>query len=203
MLVMAALMCQSASGVCQVPQPRLLCAEYSNSQAVVAAKLTHRTEIGDNDGHRYSFLLQQSYLGHVPNHFVLWEENASGRATFEWKTGREYLLFLSYSQPDHAWTIDGCGNSGPLTERSEAISQIKHFAKHSGPAIVSGIVTTGSWTDGVSGVTITATTDTNAISVVSDAEGRFQFSLIPGDYRFHASKAGKQFQAGIIQLRTS
>jgi hypothetical protein len=125
-----------------------------------------------------------------------WEENSSGRATFEWKTGRNYLLFLSYSARDHAWTIDGCGNSGPEPQRSDAIAHIQSLANRAGSAIVTGIVTTDSWTTGVPGVTITASNDRTTARATSDSAGRFEFKLEPGTYSFAASKAGKQFQPG-------
>lgn len=196
MAAMGTISSQSAFGVCQVPQPRLLCAEYSNSQAVVIARLTDEKAVGDGDGYRYSFETLKRFRGSIPNTFVLWEENSSGRATFDWKMGQKYLLFLSYSDPDHAWTIDGCGNSGPEAQRSDAVIRIQSLAHRRGPATVTGIVTTDSWTTGVPGVKITASSGHATAHAISDSAGRFAFKLEPGTYSFSASKAEKQFRPG-------
>src|SRR5262249_45044028 len=110
----------SAKGMCQVPQPRLVCAEYFASKVVVEATLTRIKTIreeSDPEGaiaHEYRLETKQKFRGHIGPVFKVYESNDSGRAGFDWKTGQEYLLFLFYTRSDKAWVLDGCGNSGPL-----------------------------------------------------------------------------------------
>jgi len=57
--------------------------------------------------------------------FRVYEGNDSGRASFDWKIGKGYLLFLFKSHENamaNAWALDGCGNSGP-TSKSASVLQ--------------------------------------------------------------------------------
>jgi hypothetical protein len=160
------------------------------------AKLVRIKEVGDNDGHRYSFLAKQRFRGEIPPSFTVWEENNSGRARFSWKTNQDYLLFLSYSDRDHAWIMDGCGNSGLVHRSAKALAEVQRLGAKPREGVVSGIVTTDSWTTGVPGVTVTALRQDKALRVTSDREGRFEFKLEPGTYQFKAYQNGKPFRPG-------
>ena len=115
------LVCASpALPFCLVPQPRLVCAEYFRSQLVVKATLVQTATLHDKDdpdgisAYVYTLQLNQGIRGSVIGRLQVYEENSSGRAGFSWVPGREYLLFLNYSENDHTlWELDGCGNSGP------------------------------------------------------------------------------------------
>lgn len=188
---------RSAFAFCQAPQPRLLCAEYSNSQAVVIAKVVRIEMVGDDDGHRYKLSTIERFRGNIPASFTTWEENSSSRASFDWVPGRSYLLFPNYSPSDHAWIVDGCGNSGPVNKSRASIATIRSF-KPEGPALLSGIVTTSSWTTGVPGVTITASGQARTFRAISDRDGRFAFKLPPGIWSFHAAASGEKFDPGPV-----
>jgi len=57
-----------AWALCQVPQPRLVCAEYANSQAVVIAKLLSIRELvrdGETDGYFYTLTVRSRLRGHI------------------------------------------------------------------------------------------------------------------------------------------
>ena len=176
--------------VCRVPQPRTVCAEYINSQVVVIAKLLSIREVGDNDGHFYSLATVTSLRGQVDSSFQVWEENSSGRATFDWKKGVEYLLFTSFSKQDRAWVIDGCGNSGPLSRSSAVLAAIKSMNLSAPYGEVEGMASTDSWTTALSDVTIRAVEDGKTFSAKTGQDGRFKIQLPVGHYQMTAIRAG-------------
>lgn len=180
---------------CRVPQPRLVCAEYSHCQAVVVAKLTAVREVvngpDDIDGHLYTLGAHEVLRGKMGPTFQLWEENSSGRASFHWSPGTEYILFLNYDKRDHAWVLDGCGNSGPLSQAASVIAATKAAQAATGDALVAGVVSADSATNGVPDATIKAIG--TAFTAKTDKEGRFQMRLPPGRYRLQAFRAGWSF----------
>ena len=187
--------------VCPVPQPRLACAEYANSQAVIIAKLTSIREVThDNDigGHLYSLAARSILRGRMDPAFQVWEENSSGRATFDWIRGVDYLLFLSYSKLNGAWVIDGCGNSGPVIRSASVLSAIKAVKANAGDAAVEGLVSTDSWTTGVPDVTVRAIGNGTTIAVKTDQAGRFQMRLPAGRYKLAAVRTGWSFEPGLL-----
>ncbi len=131
---------------CDVPQPRLVCAEYFASKIVVEASLLKVRSIHDKDdpegvaAYEYSLQANQASRGRIDRVFIVHEDNDSGRATFGWKIGQEYLLFLSYSDSDKAWELDGCGNSGPRSDAKAVLQQITAIqASHDG-GVIHGVI---------------------------------------------------------------
>jgi hypothetical protein len=179
-----------ASSVWQVPQPRLVCAEYGNSQVVVIAKLLSTREIGDSDGHFHSLATTTRLRGQIDSSFQVWEENSSGRATFDWKKGAEYLLFTSFSKQDRAWVIDGCGNSGPLSRSRTVLAAIKSMNPAATDGEVEGMTSTDSWTTALPVVTIRAVANGKTFSTKMGPDGRFKIRLPVGRYRMTATRAG-------------
>src|SRR5271169_5584752 len=92
------LFASQANAYCKMPQPRLVCAEYFHSKAVVIAKLAGITPFKDSNddvvGTYYSMTVEQTFRGKVPRLFRVYASNQSGPASFGWKTGDSYLLFL-------------------------------------------------------------------------------------------------------------
>lgn len=85
-------------GVCNLPQPRLVCAEYSQSDAVVITRLVKSQHVepkNDQDYQLYTFQVETVLRGSIPKQFVLWDENSSARLTFDVLRGRKYLLFVN------------------------------------------------------------------------------------------------------------
>jgi hypothetical protein len=176
--------------LCQVPQPRLVCAEYTNSQAVVIAKLMRIREMGDGDGYFYSLATRNVLRGRTDPTFQVWEENSSGRATFDWKPGTDYLLFMSYSKQDRAWGIDGCGNSGPLSQSASVLAAINSAKANASDGLVDGMVSTDSWTTGIVDVTVRGVWNGMTFTARTNQAGRFQMRLPPGRYRLEAAVSG-------------
>jgi hypothetical protein len=78
-----------AAAYCNVPQPRLICAEYFASQVVVEATLTQARVIHDKDdpggiaANVYTMNADEVLRGTISSTFEVLEPNDSGRATFD------------------------------------------------------------------------------------------------------------------------
>lgn len=185
-----------AWSVCRVPRPRLVCSELANSEAVVEAKLIESRYVPqhrDLDGYVYRLQRLKLFAGQIPVTFTVWEENSSGRAGFYWKKDETYVLFLTFSKVDHAWVIDGCGNSGPIGESASVIAAIESAKRHTGDALIGGMVSTDSWTTGVPDATVTVTGKHIHLSTTTDQKGNFEFRVPPGHYEVQAAQTGSVF----------
>jgi len=129
---------ETALAVCDQPQPRLVRAEYSQSDAVVIAHLVRSRHIvpkDDEDYYLYTFQVERALRGSIPNQFVLWDENSSGRLTFDVLQGRKYLLFVTHwaegplrtADETGWWTADGCGNSGEVSKAARTLNEIQRI----------------------------------------------------------------------------
>jgi hypothetical protein len=185
--------------VCQVPRPRLVCAEYSQSEAVVIAKLISVT----SDSKKYPsyfiyrLIVVKRLRGQAPQTFDLYEGNDSGRATFDWNQNGKYLLFLEQgSSVSHGdWIVDGCGNSAPLANASTTLQQIQHMSSVSMRGTISGMVGTDSWTTGLPGVTIRVSGNHRTFETETNANGRFSQVVPVGTYTITAKKNGESVAA--------
>ena len=144
MILCVGLMASQAVALCSVPQPRLVCAEYFHSKGVATATLAGVTPVNDSYGELtgtyYSMTVERELRGQVPRLFRIYVGNDSGRATFDWRTGDSYLIFLQGDGPGGAWLIDGCGNSGPAERRQKALQQIEAIDPTSDRALIQGAV---------------------------------------------------------------
>ena len=101
------------------------------------AKLIGSKHIGTKDqidGELYTMRTEKALRGQIDETFQVWQENSSGRATFDWKAGESYLLFL-YTKYDRGWALDGCGNSGPLANAQLPLREIAHLSQRRGGTI--------------------------------------------------------------------
>src|SRR6266853_29966 len=144
--IVVLLFASPAMGLCDVPQPRLVCAEYFASEVVVEATLAKVRSIHDRDdpegvaAYQYSFHANLVIRGHIDPVFIVHQGNDSGRATFDWNIGRKYLLFLFYSDSEKAWELDGCGNSRPVSGAKAILQQIAAIrASHDG-GVIHGVI---------------------------------------------------------------
>src|SRR5712672_1246372 len=90
--------------------PRLICAEYFNSAAVVEAKLARTSHIvptDEQDGYVYAMETTKVLRGNTASEFEIYEENSSSRASFDWVPGRTYLLFLIRPPNGKRYLVDG------------------------------------------------------------------------------------------------
>ncbi len=149
----------------------------------------------DYDGHFYTLATRSILRGKIAPVFQVWEANDNGRASFDWIEGTDYVLFLSDSKRDHAWQLDGCGNSGPLSQAATALAAIKAAQMGGADALVDGMVSAdGAWTAGVPYVTVRAAGNGTAFTAKADEAGRFQMRLPAGRYRLKALRSGWSFK---------
>jgi len=203
----ALLLCVATScwAVCLVPQPRLVCAEYFNSQVVVEATVLPRTRtVQDKDDPQgilafiYTLRADRTFRGKITPTFRVYEANDSGRATFDWQPGRSYLLFLSYSKGDDGWVLDGCGNSGPLKDARAALDQIRIIKSDHDGGLIEGFVSTEALSDMLPGVRVEVVGAGHRYATTTDAKGEFRVKVSPGRYSVHASLAGHSFEPAAL-----
>lgn len=196
-ILLLALSAGQAAAVCNVPRPRLVCAEYFHSKAVVIARLAGITPLKDNYGDivgtYYSMTVEQTLRGKVPRLFRVYEGDDSGRATFKWKTGASFLLFLREENTNGAWVIDGCGNSGPPEDNQSALDQVDRLDSTSNRGKIQGAVGGTSFLSPIAGVQVEATGPGGVITAETDAVGRFDMRVSPGKYQVRALSPGKTF----------
>lgn len=186
-------------GLCNVPQPRLVCAEYFASKVVVEATLVKVSSIYDKDdregvaAYEYGLHANKVIRGHIDGKFIVHEGNDSGRATFDWKIGQGYLLFLSYSDSDRAWELDGCGNSGPVSGAKATLRQIAAIqASHNG-GVIHGVISQQAQSVPVSDVQVEARGANRHYTATTNFKGEFEIRVPAGHYAVRAIKAGFSF----------
>jgi phosphatidate phosphatase APP1 len=134
--------------------------------------------------------------GQIAETFQVHEGNDSGRATFDWKIGRKYLLFLSYSEPDKSWELDGCGNSGPVSGAKAVLEQIAVIqAHHDESGVIHGEVSEQALSDAVPGVHVEARGTNGLYTATTNAKGEFEIKVPAGRYTVRATAAGRSFDA--------
>ena len=194
-----AFLVEQAHAYCQMPRPRLVCAEYFHSKAVVIAKLAGVTPVknayDDVIGTYYSMTVEQPFRGQVARLFRIYESVESGRAKFDWKTGDSYLLFLREESPNGTWAIDVCGNSGPSELTETALQQIEAIDPTSNHAMIQGLVWDTASPGPVAGVQIEARGPGGINTAETKANGRFEMRVAPGKYQLRATSPGKTFVA--------
>ena len=186
-----------AGARCNVPRPRLVCAEYFHSKAVVIARLagttTVKNDYDDVTGTYYSMTVEQTLRGKVPRLFRVYVAYDSGRTTFDWKQGGSYLLFLRQQTDNRAWVIDGCGNSGPTDSKTSALDSVDMLDSTSNRAKIQGAVGGISYAFPLEGVQIEASGPGGVITAETNAAGRFDMRVTPGKYQVKALSPGKTF----------
>ena len=186
-------------GYCQLPQPRLVCAEFFASKVVVEATLVNVRAIADKTDPEdvlariYSLRGDKFFRGNISGVFHVYEGNDSGRATFDWKVGQKYLLFLLFVPSEKSWRLDGCGNSGPLSKAEPVLEQIKSIQRAHGDGFIHGVVSQQAVNETVSGVQVEARGRQGAYTATTNQKGEFEISAPPGSYVVRAIKTGLKF----------
>lgn len=198
--VLALLCAAPTMGVCSVPQPRLVCAEYFASKLVVEATLLKVRTIRDKDDPEgvsafvYSMRVDRVLRGDITGIFEIYEGNDSGRATFGWKTGQKYLLFLFHSTSQKLWELDGCGNSGPLSLANGVLEQIAEIQRHNGSdGVIHGVVSQQALSSPISDVPVEARGTGRVYKATTNAKGEFEIKVRPGRYTLRGTKPGFSF----------
>lgn len=198
-VLMLTLLAGPAEARCNVPRPRLVCAEYFQSKAVVIARLNGVTPVKDDydelTGTYYSMTVEQLLRGQVARTFRIYQANDPSRTKVDWKTGGSYVLFLRQQTGNGSWTIDGCGNSGPSDSKQSALDQIDMLDPTSNRAKIQGAVGEISFAFPLAGVQVEATGPGGVITAETDAVGKFEMRVAPGKYQVRALSPGKTFVA--------
>jgi Carboxypeptidase regulatory-like domain len=200
----ASLSPRPAVAYCNVPQPRLVCAEYFASQLVVESTLIKIRVIHEgNDpesigAHVYSMSVDKTLRGKIAGLVRVYEGNDSGRATFDWAPGGKYLLFLFYVPDEKSWALDGCGNSGPLTGAKAALSAIEEIQAARGGGVIHGAVSRDALSTPISGLHVEARGTKGNYSAITNENGEFQMKVPSGRYSIRVVGGGRSFQKADI-----
>jgi hypothetical protein len=201
-----------AMSICQVPQPRLVRAEYFASPLVIEGTLTRTSDDEsekDKNAHPdlpppayiYSLRVNRVLRGKAAGIILIYEANDSGRATFDWVPGREYLLFLSKSSERKGdWALDGCGNSGSLVDAKTALSEIATIKTARGGGIIQGVVRGSEQLPfaPVPGLHVEAQGTTGRYSATTNEVGEFQIDVPVGQYTVRVVGGGRFFDKAVF-----
>jgi hypothetical protein len=190
----ALLFAPQASTHCTAP-PRLICAEYSQSTLVVEATLIQtRHVVPEHKDDFFIYTLQtiRTLRGTEVPSLQITEFNGTGRASFVWKRGRSYLLFLK-PVGDGTWWLEGCGYSGPLNEAASTLMVIATLKTRTGGLINGTVISAHDWISNA-GITIQIHGDSRDYTTTTDRDGNFSIHVTPGHYQVHAIEPGSTFQ---------
>jgi hypothetical protein len=187
-----------AGALCNVPRPRLVCAEYFQSKAVVIATLAGVTPIRDSyddvTGTYYSMTVERALRGQVPHLFRVYEANDSRRAKFDWTPGDSYLIFLREETPSGSWVIDGCGNSGNSERKQVGLEQIGAMDTTSDRAMIQVAVGEISSSYPLEGVQLEARGPDGVKTAETKADGMSEMHVTSGKYQVRALSPVKTFE---------
>jgi hypothetical protein len=189
---------------CRVPQPRLVCAEYFDSQLVVEATLIQTRELHAKEdpetvlAYVYTLRVNQTLRGKLDRTINVYEGNDSGRATFDWVPGRVHLLFLFHVADEEVWELDGCGNSGPLSKADMAFSEIAAIKAARGGGVINGVVSEQALSNPIPGVHVEALGATGRYAATTNEKGEFQLNVPTGRYVIRATGDGFAFRRADI-----
>lgn len=163
--------------------PRLICAEYANSDVVVVAKLVavkHHAPPDKQDWHIYTMQAAKLLRGKIDGEFHVYEENSSGRPAFDWVKGESYVLFLT-NRGDGAWWLLGCGNSTPLKRAARVLEAIESIKTRSG-GFIQGIVGQEDEGANLRGAHVAIKSDGATYKATVNEEGKFSIHVPAGHY---------------------
>jgi len=175
--------------------PRRIDAEYSQSGFVVVAKVSYKNHLhaGDRDTDYSIYTLEtiRTIRGNTVPSFRIYEENDSGRASFNWNVGESYLLFLN-SARDGMWTLDGCGNSARLDHAKSTLLAIA-AARHRKGGLIQGLVFDPGGSP-VMGIAIEIRSPSLSYRVITDRKGEFNAHVNAGRFSVVPVREGWSFE---------
>ena len=195
---------QRAHAFCSEPQPRLVCAEYSASKIVVEATLLkidnvlYENDPGAVIGRYYTLRVDRVFRGEAEHTLRVYEGNDSGRASFDWKVGRQYVLFLfdSREKPsERVLALDGCGNSGPLRHAGSVLREIQQMNSNSQSASITGVVSVSTLSAPIPDVEVLARGSDRTYKATTDRKGRFRIEVPSGTYTVEPVQPPLTFEA--------
>jgi hypothetical protein len=173
---------------------------------VVIAKLTHKRYSPVSNTHEgyYIYTLETDRIlrGKVGPTFRVYEENSSGRASFGWRIGESYLLFLDQTE-NGMWSLYGCGNSAPLGEAGFVLKVVDSLKGRHGGLIQGRVTDDGSWPRSsymadLSGVRIEVRGKKSEYTAVTNREGEFKMHVPVGQYTVSAVQPGWTLETDIV-----
>lgn len=197
---MLLLMASAAGAKCPDPSPRLLCAEYFQSDVVVTATLlkTRLVSTEDDDTIFYTMRTKEVLRGKIGSIFKVIDCRCSGAAGVPAEKGHQYLLFLSYKKDSRAWALDGCGSSDDLENAEETLKRIHELrAEGDGGTIHGSVWDNQNATVMASGVTVVAKGKPGIFKALTDKEGNFEIHVPAGVYSVTVTGEGKQFEPDV------
>lgn len=192
---------QSLWALCQRPQPRLLRAEYAQSDAVVIAHLVRSQHIypkNDDDYHLHTFEVEKILRGSIDPRFVLRDENNSGRVAFTIRRRQTYLLFVDRQthKGSDFWVADGCGHSGAVSQRRNTLREIERVTSLHTACITGQVDDDG--TGSKVNVTATSKKDSKRFRTRISAMGSFSLDVPPGEYSVTARDSFRTFATDFL-----
>ena len=181
--------------------PRLICAEYAHSDAVVEAKLIRIQHFfpknkDKQDWFVYTLESTKTLKGTIDKEFRIHEENDSGRAGFSWRKDESYLLFLQKSE-DGTWFLYGCGNSDNLRKASRTIEVINSLSRRDG-GLIQGSITGIPAGPNRPKIRIESKDGGQSFAGRANEIGFFRVHVPPGNYRVVVSLDGWTFERDVV-----
>jgi hypothetical protein len=189
-----------ARAVCSEPQPRSVCAEYSASKAVVEATLLRVDNVLDRNAPEaviaryFTLRVDRVFRGKVEKTVKMYESNDSGRASFDWKIGTKYILFLFDSREEKGLSLGGCGNSSPAAKASSVSGQLDQLGHQGRSALISGMVSVYNLSGPMPDIQVIARSGGALYKGLTDRKGRFKIEVPPGDYTVEPVQPPLSFQ---------
>jgi hypothetical protein len=178
---------------CCEPRPRLVRAEYSQSDAVVIAHLVKSRHIkpkDDQDYYHYTFEVDTTLRGAIPRSFDLRNYNDSSRLAFDILPDCKYLLFLESQLDENLWKADSCGRSGEVSKRTKTLQEIERVRSLQS-ALITGVVYLPEEKSVATMVAIRKKDGKRYESRVSGCA--FSIEVPPGEYSVSVNMAARSF----------
>jgi hypothetical protein len=116
----------NTNAACLFGNPPAIEKEFTKSQSVFIGKVMSESPTPESgkyfEGQNYDVKVREVFKGKPPKSLQMFSENSSGR--FPMVVGKNYVLFVYY---DDRCQVDGCGNSGLVSERQRIIKKLRRM----------------------------------------------------------------------------
>lgn len=91
------------------------------------------------------------------------------------------------------WELDGCGNSGPLTDAKTVLAQINAIRGHHDTGVIHGMVSAEALSAPFPRVRVEARGSGKRYAATTNAKGEFRMDVPAGRYTLRATASGFSF----------